>query len=105
MGIITDLKIKLRWRKAKKYQTKMLEAVGKQHPYEHTNTKGVKYYLFCTDVTLRGGASQRIYFFRADHKGKNSQTGVQYLASPLPEGYIVRENPRNGFLTVGRYGE
>ena len=31
--------------------------------YEHTNGKGVKYYLHKSEVTLRGGKPQTIYFF------------------------------------------
>jgi len=31
--------------------------------YKHTNSKGVTYYLHKTDVTLRGGKPQTIYFF------------------------------------------
>jgi hypothetical protein len=31
--------------------------------YKHTNSKGVTYYLHNTEVTLRGGKPQTIYFF------------------------------------------
>ena len=31
--------------------------------YSHTNSKGVTYYLHSTEVTLRGGKPQTIYFF------------------------------------------
>ena len=30
--------------------------------YKHTNSKGITYYLHKTDVTLRGGKTQTIYF-------------------------------------------
>jgi len=67
--------------------------------YSHTNTKGVTYFLHETQVTLRGGKEQTIYFFR-----KAIETNhPKYKPALLPEGYVVRENPRNGFLTVGRY--
>lgn len=59
--------------------------------YEHTNSKGVTYYLNHKDVTLRGGKIQTIYYFSKDQR----DTGC-----PLPENKVVGENPRNGFLTV-----
>lgn len=37
--------------------------------YSHTNSKGVTYYLHSSDVTLRGGKQQTIYYFV-----KNSET-------------------------------
>lgn len=61
--------------------------------YTHTNTKGVTYYLHSKLVTLRGGKEQRIYFFAKDERPADAVTG-------LPEGYMVQENPRNGFLTL-----
>ncbi len=62
--------------------------------YNHTNSKGVKYYLHKMDVTLRGGKQQTIYFFSKDEKNDKGEP------CDLPEGRIVTENPRNGFLTV-----
>jgi hypothetical protein len=62
--------------------------------YKHTNSKGVTYYLNCKDVTLRGGKVQRIYYFSKDDR---AETGTD-----LPSGFVVNENPRNGFLTVKR---
>lgn len=62
--------------------------------YKHTNSKGVTYYLHKTDVTLRGGKTQTIYFFA---KVEKNDKGVP---TDLPEGRIVTENPRNGFLTI-----
>lgn len=59
--------------------------------YKHTNSKGVTYYLNSKEVTLRGGKQQRIYYFSKDERPE---------ASDLPDGYVVNENPRNGFLTV-----
>lgn len=64
--------------------------------YGHVNTKGVKYYLHKMDVTLRGGKIQTIYFFSKDEKNAKGEP------CDLPEGRIVKENPRNGFLTVAR---
>lgn len=62
--------------------------------YQHTNSKGVTYYLNCKDVVLRGGKVQTIYYFT-----KDSGRAEMCL---LPEGYSVVENPRNGFVTVKR---
>ncbi len=36
--------------------------------YEHTNSKGVTYYLNKKEVTLRGGKPQTIYFFTKTKK-------------------------------------
>lgn len=60
--------------------------------YSQTNSRGVKYYLNCKDVTLRGGRVQTIYYFSKDER---SETGTA-----LPSDKVVQENPRNGFLTV-----
>lgn len=59
--------------------------------YKHTNSKGVTYHLNSKEVTLRGGKQQRIYYFSKDNRPE---------ATDLPDGYVVNENPRNGFLTV-----
>ena len=59
--------------------------------YKHTNSKGVTYYLNSKQVTLRGGKVQPIYYFSKDQRPE----GVD-----LPAGKVVKENPRNGFLTV-----
>lgn len=63
--------------------------------YSHTNSKGVKYYLNSKAVTLRGGKQQTIYYFSKDER---ADTAVP----SLPDGMVVNENPRNGFLTVKR---
>lgn len=62
--------------------------------YQHTNSKGVTCYLHSTEVTLRGGKPQTIYFFA---KVENNTKGTPVY---LPEDRIVVENPRNGFLMV-----
>ena len=62
--------------------------------YEHTNSKGVTYYLRKSEVTLRGGKPQTIYFFT-----KNADGG-KGTACDLPEDRIDCENERNGFLTL-----
>lgn len=61
--------------------------------YQHTNSKGVTYYLNAKDVTLRGGKQQKIYYFSKDQRPE---------ATDLPSNMEVNENPRNGFLTVKR---
>ena len=37
--------------------------------YEHTNSKGITYYLHKSEVTLRGGKPQTIYFFTKTAEG------------------------------------
>jgi hypothetical protein len=64
--------------------------------YNHTNSKGIKYYLHKSEVTLRGGKPQTIYFFaKVEKNAKGTPTD-------LPAGYTVKENPRNGFLTIAK---
>lgn len=85
---------------------KIQEAVRRKRvakPYAHRNSKGVTYYLHSTEVTLRGGKPQTIFFFRKDIGGRSSQPGgKEYQPAELPETHTVRENPRNGFLTITR---
>lgn len=61
--------------------------------YTHENSKGVTYHLNSKLVVLRGGKEQRIYYFSKDKRAE---------ATDLPAGFVVNENPRNGFLTVKR---
>lgn len=61
--------------------------------YEHTNSKGVTFYLMKADVELISGRLQTIYYFARNPKqSKGEQT-------ELPADRKVIENPRNGFLT------
>ena len=62
--------------------------------YKHTNSKGVTYYLNSNAVTLRGGKQQTIYYFSKDERPE--------AVNDIPDGMMVNENPRNGFLTVKR---
>ena len=62
--------------------------------YSHTNSKGVTYYLHKSEVTLRGGKPQTIYFFAKSEKNEKGEP------TDLPEDREVKENPRNGFLTL-----
>ncbi len=61
--------------------------------FSTTNSKGVTYHLNSKLVVLRGGKEQRIYYFSKDERPE---------ATDLPDGMMVNENPRNGFLTVKR---
>lgn len=62
--------------------------------YKHVNGKGITYYLHKSEVTLRGGKPQTIYFFT---KTENNAKGTP---CDLPADRVVNENPRNGFLTL-----
>ena len=64
--------------------------------YSHTNSKGVTYYLHITEVTLRGGKPQTIFFFAKVEKNAKGEP------TDLPEDREVKENPRNGFLTISK---
>ncbi|MBS3818576.1 hypothetical protein KGY73_03620 [bacterium] len=56
--------------------------------YEFTNSKGVKYFLHHKDVNLKGGRTQRIYYFARDiREGAMDQ---------IPPGYKVEETRRTG---------
>lgn len=72
-------------------------------PFSHQNHRGVIYYLYKKDVTLRGGEEVTIYFFQKDPNYKNTNYGKPaYPVYKIPEGYRLMENPRNGFLTLAR---
>lgn len=60
--------------------------------FAHTNSKGQEYFLHQQDVTLKGGRTQRIYFFARALK----EDGKAQQVEALPEGYTVKENPRTG---------
>lgn len=67
--------------------------------YQHTNSKGVTYYLKSVEVTLRGGKQQTIYFFVKDLETSKG------IPVELPYGKEVIENRRNGFLMVRNKSE
>lgn len=56
--------------------------------YEFTNSKGVKYYLHHKDVNLKGGRTQRIYYFARDIR--------EGAMDMIPPGYKVEETRRTG---------
>ena len=64
--------------------------------YSHKNSKGITYYLHKSEVILRGGKPQTIYFFT---KTENNPKGTPV---DLPGDRVVNENPRNGFLTLSK---
>ena len=64
--------------------------------YSITNSKGITYYLRKSEVTLRGGKPQTIYFFT------KTVNGGKGTPCDLPADRQVNENPRNGFLTLSK---
>ena len=58
--------------------------------YSQTNSKGVKYYLHKSDVTLRGGKVQTIFFFAK--KEKNEKTDLVEKSCEKEE----KSTPENG---------
>ena len=54
--------------------------------YKHTNSKGITYYLHKSEVTLRGGKKQTIYFFTKTEKNAKGEP------CDLPEDRIVALN-------------
>jgi hypothetical protein len=66
--------------------------------YKHTNSKGVTYYLHKTEVTLRGGKPQTIYFFAKVEKNAKG-TPVD-----LPEALNLQENLANAINHALKYG-
>ena len=62
--------------------------------YQHTNSKGITYFLKKMDVTLIGGNKQTVYFFVKDQNHPKGEF------CDLPEDKMVVENSRNGFLTL-----
>lgn len=61
----------------------------------YKNSKGITFYLHKTELTLRGGKPQVIYFLAKAIGGKGTLTD-------LPPDRVVKENPRNGFLTISK---
>ena len=64
--------------------------------YSITNSKGITYYLHKSEVTLRGGKPQTIYFFT------KTENGGKGTPCDLPEDRQVIENPRNGVVTLSK---
>jgi hypothetical protein len=81
-------------RRGERAASRAVEA-PRQPTYTHTNSRGITYYLHKTTVTLRGGRPLVIYFMAPTEVAKGSPTD-------LPSDRVVKENPRNGFLTVSK---
>ncbi|MFC9341533.1 hypothetical protein ACFT0G_15635 [Streptomyces sp. NPDC057020] len=76
----------------------LLEDVQGEVPelFAYINSKGFKYYPHRTEVVLRGGKPQTIYFFakvERNAKGKPAR---------IPRTRVVKENLQNGFLTISK---
>lgn len=56
--------------------------------YEFNSSKGVKYYLHCRDVNLKGGRRQRIYYFARDIRPG--------ALDDVPTGFRIIETERKG---------
>ena len=57
-------------------------------PYAYTNSRGTTFYLHSREVTLRGGRTQKIFFFAKDVRPD--------ALDSLPEGYTVQETVKTG---------
>ena len=55
--------------------------------YQHTNSKGVTYYLNSKKVTLRGGKEQTIYYFSKDERPL--PIGLQIIGNYFREGQLL----------------
>lgn len=64
-------------------------------PYSAVNSRGCTYFLHEKHVTLANGRAQTQYYFApAERRGEAVNT--------FPPGHTIREDPRNGRLTVKR---
>jgi hypothetical protein len=64
--------------------------------YEFTNSRGVKYYLYAKDVNLKGGRTQRIFFFARDQRPD--------ALNELPAGRVVFETKKTGMPVLKKAG-
>ena len=64
-------------------------------PYMAVNSRGATYYLHAKHVVLTNGREQtQFYFAPSERRGEATED--------LPTGHIIREDPRNGRLTLKR---
>jgi hypothetical protein len=63
--------------------------------YKYTNSKGIDYFLHSTEVTLKGGRVQTIYFFAKVPKNPKGSP-----VESLPAGMVVVESVRNAFPVI-----
>lgn len=86
-----------RWATRKGAATAMVVndlTVPRPNKHSYVNARGIAYFLHKTEVVLRGGKPHTIYFFAKTPKNAKGEP------VELPLGREVKENPRNGFLTV-----
>lgn len=75
------------------------ELLGEPDPqaYVHVNSKGLSYYLHRTSAKMVGDDEPRtIYFFA------RLRRNLSGIPTQLPADRTVKENPRNGFLTISK---
>jgi hypothetical protein len=64
-------------------------------PYTAVNSRGATYFLHAKHVVLTNGREQTQYYFApSERRGEATEQ--------CPSGYVVREDPRNGRLTLKR---
>lgn len=74
-------------------------------PLKVKNTLGDNFYLHSKVVHLRGGKPVDIYFMMKESQLENAESNGCTPHDRLPEGYAIRENPRNHYITVYRKSE
>jgi len=64
-------------------------------PYSAVNSRGSTYYLHAKQVTLTNGREHTFFYFApSERRGE--------ATDDCPPGHFVREDPRNGRLTLKR---
>lgn len=74
-------------------------------PLAVKNSKGVTHYLHSKIVHLRGGKPVSIFFMMKESQLADAGKNNCKAEPELPEGYGIKENPRNNMLTVYRKQE
>jgi len=64
--------------------------------YEFINSKGIRYFLHYKDVTLKGGRSQRIYYFSRDIR--------RSAIDNVPTDFKIIESVRSGLPLLAKAG-
>ena len=66
-------------------------------PYSAVNSRGATYFLHAKHVTFTNGRDQTLFYFApTERRGE--------ATNECPPGHVVREDPRNGRLTLKRNG-
>jgi hypothetical protein len=63
--------------------------------YTAVNSRGATYFLHAKNVILTNGREQTLFYFAPSERRGES-------INHFPAGHVVREDPRNGRLTVKR---